>query len=269
MITEQLLEELHREPDREAAARRALEHNPGWYHTIDLAPGVSTPGFCDLRGLIAQALPTSLAGRRCLDVGTFDGFYAFAMEERGAAEVVGIDVASSEDLEHPPLRREANLAEVRRSGAIPGQGFRVAAAVRRSAARRVVCNVYDLTPEAIGGPVDFVVIGTILQHLRDPVRALERVRNVLSPGGEGVLVETISLPLTLAQPRAPAAEFRPAMPGNKFSWWVPNLALVKGWPVSAGLVVEGRPRIFRPLHRLGAAADRRHRLAVVRVKAAD
>jgi tRNA (mo5U34)-methyltransferase len=64
-----------------------------WYHTLELAPGVETPGFFDLRPLLREfPLPPSLAGMRCLDVGTFDGFWAFAMERRGAAEVVAIDV---------------------------------------------------------------------------------------------------------------------------------------------------------------------------------
>ena len=64
-----------------------------WYHTIELAPGVVTPGWFDTRPVSAKIpMPPSLAGKRCLDVGTFDGFWAFEMERRGAAETVGIDV---------------------------------------------------------------------------------------------------------------------------------------------------------------------------------
>ena len=50
--------------------------NPGWYHTIELAPGVVTPGHVDLRGLPGAVLPRSLTGRRALDVGTFSGTYS-------------------------------------------------------------------------------------------------------------------------------------------------------------------------------------------------
>ena len=64
-----------------------------WYHTLELAPGVVTPGWFDLRDMPDKVgLPASLAAQRCLDVGTFDGFWAFAMERRGAAEVVAADV---------------------------------------------------------------------------------------------------------------------------------------------------------------------------------
>ncbi|MCW2544949.1 MAG: hypothetical protein JWM40_2501, partial [Frankiales bacterium] len=73
-------------------ALAAIADHPGWYHTIDVAPGVATPGFVDVRPFLARALPASLAGKRCLDVGTFDGFCAFGMEDRGAGSVVGIDV---------------------------------------------------------------------------------------------------------------------------------------------------------------------------------
>jgi tRNA (mo5U34)-methyltransferase len=63
-----------------------------WYHTLELAPGVVTPGWFDTRAVVAQLpLPPSLDGKRCLDVGTFDGFWAFEMERRGGS-VTAIDV---------------------------------------------------------------------------------------------------------------------------------------------------------------------------------
>ena len=38
-----------------------------------------------------RAIPEQLTGARVLDVGTFDGFYAFLAERRGAARVVAVD----------------------------------------------------------------------------------------------------------------------------------------------------------------------------------
>ena len=233
--------------DRDAALAAVANH-PGWYHTLDLGGGVVVQGSVDVRPFVKRALPRSLAGKRCLDVGTFDGFWAFAMEDRGAASVVGIDVDDTTQLEHPPLDRERNIAAARASGVVPGDGFRIAAAARGSRARRVSCNVYDLDADAIGGQVDFVLVGAILQHLRDPVRALERVRGVLAPGGTAVLVETVSTRLSLLQPRTPVGEFRPAMPDNRFTWWVPNLSLLRAWPTAAGMPpVSKVPVLHRPL----------------------
>jgi tRNA (mo5U34)-methyltransferase len=235
-----------------AAALAAVREHPGWYHSMDLGGGEATEGFVDLRPFLGRSLPRTLAGKRCLDVGTFDGFWAFAMEDWGAASVVGIDVDDTSQLEHPPLRRDANIATARASRVVPGDGFRIAAAARGSAVRRVSCNVYDLDVDAIGGPVDFVLVGTILQHLRDPVRALERVRSVLAPGGSAVLVETISTRLTLQHPRHPVGEFRPAMPDNSFTWWVPNLSLLRAWPTAAGMPpTSRRPVLHRPVRGAG------------------
>jgi tRNA (mo5U34)-methyltransferase len=229
-------------------ARARLAEHPGWYHVMDLVPGVSTTGYADLRAFLGRSLPADLTGKRCLDIGTFDGFWAFAMEERGAASVVGIDVESTEQLEHPPLKRAANISAAHASGVVPGQGFRLAKEIKGSKAERIPCNVYDLTPEAIGGPVDFVLVGTILQHLRDPCRALERVRDVLAPGGVAVIVETIQLGLTVRHPRRPVGDFRAADPqGGSFTWTVANLALLKAWPAAVGMPPTGkRVSLFKP-----------------------
>ena len=72
--------------EREALIASALGRE--WYHTIEIAPGVRTPGLVDLRSVAPRVLPDDLSGVRALDVGTFDGFWAFELERRRAAEVV-------------------------------------------------------------------------------------------------------------------------------------------------------------------------------------
>src|ERR687891_577671 len=73
--------------------------------------------------------------------------------------------------------------------------------------RRVISNIYDVSPEVIGGPVDFAFSGDILLHLRDPIRGLERIRDTLVPGGELTMFEPFSMKATLRAPRKPMAEF--------------------------------------------------------------
>src|SRR5262249_16232264 len=68
-----------------------------------------------------------------------------------------------------------------------GAGFGLASELRASKVKRVVCSVYDLCPERIGS-FDFVFCGSLLLHLRDPLRALERIRSVTR--STGVFVET-------------------------------------------------------------------------------
>ena len=212
-------------------AREAAAANPNWYHSIELAPGVLTPGLVDLRGIAPKVLPADLAGCRALDVGTFDGFWAFELERRGA-EVVAIDVGSAEQAQWPPLNRPALEARARDWDIAVGRGFDLAARCLGSAARRVVCDVHDLEPEAIGGPVDLVFSGAILLHLRDPVGALERIRGVLEPNGQLVVVEPFSPRTTIRSPRGPVAEFQPL--ATPFNWWVPNLAGLRAWLTAAG-----------------------------------
>src|SRR3954466_7130401 len=84
-----------------------------WYHTIELAPGIETPGWHDTRPIVGQIpFPASLAGQRCLDVGTFDGFWAFEMERRGASEVVAIDILNPPEWDWPAGSEDAVLAEI-------------------------------------------------------------------------------------------------------------------------------------------------------------
>src|SRR5688500_19621934 len=86
-----------------------------WYHTIDLGDGLVTPGWFDTRPTTSKVpIPASLAGKRCLDVGTWDGFWAFELEKRGADEVVAIDILDEERWDWPP---ETRLARLRDDGA--------------------------------------------------------------------------------------------------------------------------------------------------------
>src|SRR3954454_12343409 len=172
------------------ALRDRVAENPHWYHTIELAPGVATPGVVDLRDLAPRVLPASLAGLRALDVGTFDGFWAFELEKRGA-EVVATDVPRLDAAEWPPANRARLEAAARELNVELGRGFRIASEALGSSVRRVEVSVYHLDTDAIGGPFDYAFIGALLLHLRDPVRALERVRDVLVPGGRLTLLEPV------------------------------------------------------------------------------
>ena len=225
------------------AASRALAENAVWYHTIELAPGVVTPGRVDLRRVAARVLPDDLSGRRALDVGTFDGFWAFEMERRGA-QVVAIDVDTLEAAEWPPIHRATLERRARDWDIELGRGFRLAADALESSVERVICPVYELDPERIGGPVDFAFSGAILLHLRDPVRALERIAASLVPGGELRTMEPISLRMTLRSPRRPAGHFQAAQ--SEFNWWLPNTAGLAAWMRAAGFTAVRRLRLIRP-----------------------
>jgi SAM-dependent methyltransferase len=224
-------------------ARRAVAANPVWYHAIELAPGVVTPGRADWRHAAAKLLPERLEGRRALDVGTFDGFWAFELERRGA-EVVAIDVESIDAAEWPALSRPRLEATARDWDIELGRGFALAAETLGSSVRREVCPVYELAPDRVGGPVDLAFVGAILLHLRDPVRALERVAATLRPGGAAIVLEPISLRDTVRSPRRPVARFEAA--ASDFNWWVPNLSALKAMAWAAGFADVRTRGLHRP-----------------------
>jgi len=223
-----------------------IDRNPRWYHTIDLGAHGVTPGMIDLRRIAPKVLPRDLAGRRALDVGTFDGFWAFELERRGA-EVVATDVAAIDDADWPPHRREHLRAEAQRLGVELGLGFRIASEALGSRVRRVECDVRALSPEAVGGPVDVAFCGALLLHLRDPVGALERVRSTLAPGGMLLLLEPVLLWPSLV--RRPLARFQPAE--TAFNWWVPNVAALRAWAQVAGFASVRTRGLHRPPGREG------------------
>src|SRR3954451_13711235 len=115
-----------------------------WYHTLELAPGVVTPGWFDTRKVVSQIpFPASLEGKRCLDVGSFDGFWAFEMESRGAAEVVAIDVNVPEEWDWPYKSDPKVIADIGRRKA-EGRGFQIAYRELGSSVRRLDLSVYDV-----------------------------------------------------------------------------------------------------------------------------
>src|SRR3712207_4098554 len=113
-----------------------------WYHTMELAPGEVTPGWFDLRPILDKLPWPDVRGKRCLDVGTYDGFLAFELERRGAAAVVAVDIKDHSRWDWPARKREVGperLAEI--AGQRKGLGFDIAKEVLGSAVERVERSV--------------------------------------------------------------------------------------------------------------------------------
>ena len=188
---------------------RVAEAGP-WYHTLDLGSGVVTEGMFDLRPFVERyGLPEDLSGRHVLDVGTFDGFWAFEMERRGAA-VTSLDVDRIQQLDWPPRLRPAEDGP-------RGHTFQIAHHVLESSVDRVGCSIYDATPERLGAPFDLVFCGSVLIHLRDPMLALERMAGLC--GGDLILTEEYTRrPGMLLS--GSSARFTGNSPWS--TWWIPT-----------------------------------------------
>jgi tRNA (mo5U34)-methyltransferase len=210
-----------------------------WYHTIELPGGIVTPGRWDTRGSLARLpFPASLVGKRTLDVGTWDGFWAFEMERRGAQEVVAIDIPDATQWDWPEPPPVFDTVRPRND-----QTFLIAHRALNSRVQHRDLSVYDLHPDSVGF-FDFAFIGTLLIHLRDPVRALASVKRVLR--GQLLVTDQISLTLTLLRPGRPAADLA-GVTGVPF-WWTPNMAGLRRMMQAAGyqILSTGGPYFLKP-----------------------
>lgn len=213
-----------------------------WYHTIDVAPDVTTPGWYDLRHIVDLLPWPDVRGKRCLDVGTFDGFFAFELERRGAAEVVAIDMPDHEQWDWPPDTRPdgPNAQAVAEYAKLEvGKGFRILAELFESKVQWRPLNIYDVDAATLG-TFDVVVCGSLLLHLRDPVRALEALRTVCS--GFYLSSEAIAPLLSIFGRGKPL--FHLSGTGSALQWWIPNGAGHRRLLWSAGFEIERASRPY-------------------------
>ena len=215
-----------------------------WYHTIDLGGGIVTPGWFDTRAVAGKVpLPASLAGLRCLDVGTWDGFWAFEMERRGAAEVVAIDIDDQEEWDWPPAMRAARIQAGGRAFVeafkSQGAGFALAHEALGSRVRRVDLSIYDLSEERVGS-FDVVFLGSLLLHLRDPIGALDALRKVCV-GGVAVIADAVDAVPSITRPRTPTARLEGV---ERPWWWQPNRAGLHQMVRSAGFGIEAATGLY-------------------------
>lgn len=221
-------------------AQAAIAESRTWYHSIDVAPGVTTPGVFDLRPIVDRLPWPDVRDKRCLDVGTYDGFFAFELERRGAAEVVATDIGDHEQWDWPPHLRMRGPEYLRlAAGPKPGTGFEIARSLLGSAARREQVSVYDLDAERLGR-FDVVVCGSLLLHLRDPLRALAAIRSVCAD--RFLCTNTIDLRPSVRHPGRPLVRLDGV--SDLCQWWLPNAEGHRQMLRAAGFEIESQSRLY-------------------------
>lgn len=218
-----------------AADLRAEVAQRSWYHTLELPGGVITPGHFDHRSVLAQyGLPKDLHGQRVLDVASFDGLFAFELERRGG-EVTCIDIPDVKDQDWPVPMRRAGYADNERQRT----NFDFVRSVLGSKVQRELVSVYNVA-EAGFEPFDFIFVGSLLLHLRDPIGALMRLRRVCR--GQIMIAEEASRALDILFPRTPHARLASGTPW--MTWWIPNRAALAEYLTAAGFVEVHRGATF-------------------------
>lgn len=217
-----LLDRRLRARARRRQLRQAVESVPFWHHSIDLGDGVVTPGSKSpefhARELELLRLP-DLTGKRVLDIGAWDGFYAFEAERRGASAVVAVDsFIWTTDLRAwaPPEERS------RYPFPSPGRrGFEIAREALGSSVEPVLMEVDELDPERLGS-FDVVLFLGVLYHLRDPLRGLERAAAV---SNDLLVVESHLNWYPDGEDRALCEFYETTeLLGDPTNWWGPNAA---------------------------------------------
>ena len=216
-----------------------MARNPLWYHTIDVAPGLATPGVFDLRPVVGRLPWPDVRGKRCLDVGTYDGYLAFELERRGAAEVVATDISDHSEWDHEVRLGSRSMELLETIAGEKGAGFEIARELLGSSVEKVGINAYDLAPERVGR-FDVVVCGSLLLHLRDPLRALAAIRSVCDD--RFMSIEQVDFLLTRIHPRRPLVRIDGT--SGVGQWWVANAAGHVRMLEAAGFDVEATTPIY-------------------------
>jgi tRNA (mo5U34)-methyltransferase len=165
------------------AARAVLDRVPLWFHTfsLDHSDELYTPGVARDHRYRIPALPEDFSAMSVLDVGTFDGFYAFLAEARGARRVVAVD-------------NEQYRVWVRSRWGIElegGEGFTAIRELLHSQVEYRRLNAFEL--DQLNETFDFILCFGILHRVTNPMGLLKVLRRRLSSEGR-MLLETYGSP---------------------------------------------------------------------------
>jgi tRNA (mo5U34)-methyltransferase len=211
-----------------------------WWHSIDFGDGVWSDGekanFLPVeKRMISEVekwrFPKNyFKGKRVLDIGSWDGYYAFLAEERGASEVVALDLWS----EKISLGFDKKTKE----------GFDIAKSIKNSNVIDIDMNIYDATEEVLG-KFDVVLFAGVLYHLQDPMRALRAIWNIMNESSS-LMVETTTIPNSRGYGDATVAQFLPLAEANNDStnFWNFSKSALKAVLEELNFVVKEFPRVI-------------------------
>ena len=204
--------------DEQALRARAKElASVHWHHSIRLFPDLLIEGSKSESLLKAERAailgPLDFAGREVLDIGSWNGYFAFEAKRAGAARVV----ASDSLCWHIPVFRGRETFDLGRECL----GLDIEAKV--------------IDPTQLPGdlaPVDIVLFLGVFYHMHDPVAVLKAAAALAR---EALVIETHQDLLDLPRPGM-AFYPRATLNGDESNWWGPNPECVFellesiGWP---------------------------------------
>jgi tRNA (mo5U34)-methyltransferase len=229
------------------AARAVLDRVPLWFHTfsLDSSGELYTPGVARDHRYRIPALPEDFSGMGVLDVGAFDGFYAFLAEARGARRVIAVD-------------NEQYRAWVKARWGVELEGAEGFKAIRELLGSRVEyrrLDAFDL--DQLEEAFDLIICFGILHRVENPIGLLKVLRRRLSAGGR-VLLETYGVAeQTLGSSAAVQVyEAGQVYAHDDFVYWgfsaaglrrLGRAAGYEGFALFDAPVIDGHPRVIGTL----------------------
>lgn len=250
----------------EADTARKINSVKNWYHRIEVQPGITTPGVNDSQAVLRLLnLPEDFSGKRVLDLGTRDGFFAFEAARRGA-EVVAVDYVPSDKTGFKVAAELLNV-DVTYANDYDGKDEHLAQGVK--AQRRaggityVQENIYHLSAKQYG-TFDVIFCLGLLYHLPDPLLALNIIRELCSEDlylethvidkaflkSDGTFIELASLSADLEH--SPIMQFYPgsSLNNDPSNYWAPNLKCMELMLMESSfavheMILNGQRGIFK------------------------
>jgi SAM-dependent methyltransferase len=230
-----------------------------FYHTMTLPGFGEVRGHWDLRGRFDDYVGhVDVNGKSVIDIGTASGFLSFAAEQNGASEVVSFDMAHARQQNFLPFKdklhyrdpaawAEKHNVEVEQWK----NAYWLCHRLLESRAKVFYGDIYNLPVEL--GQFDIAIVGSVLEHLSDPVTALASIARLVR--------ETIIIVAPLIESEGKSqqegfdstekiARFEGSAdrPENDFTWWT----------YSAGLYREVFKMLGFTLDRITSAQYRYH-----------
>jgi tRNA (mo5U34)-methyltransferase len=227
--------------------RTRVARVPFWWHSVDLGKGLVTPGHKSTETLAEELealhLP-ELAGKTVLDVGGWDGFFAFEAERQGASRVAvldhyvwSLDLAGQQrywrECAAAGVDPEPNeLTEFWHPETLPGRaGFDTARELLDSRVNGIAGDfmTYDLDELGLW---DIVLYLGVLYHMKHPLAALERLAKVTR---DTAIIETEAVMIPGQEDQALWQFFPGAELNHDISnWWAPTAPALTGALRAAG-----------------------------------
>jgi SAM-dependent methyltransferase len=209
-----------------------------FYHAIALPGFGLVPAHWDLRGRFDDYIGgVDVRGKSVLDIGTATGFLTFEAENHGATRVLSFDQRDGADQaflpfkDKPPYRDRARWAEQYRAEIERWKNaYWLCHRLLGSKAEVYYGDIYDLPTEL--GELDIAIVGSVLEHLSDPITALGSIARLTK---ERIVVVT---PLLETEDRIARFEGKANRPEADFTWWTYSLGTYREVFEMLGFAIE-------------------------------